>query len=325
VLKQFTDVLLGPGEQGGGSGPTCFAVSRDSTLLLLANPKLSVPPEITVYDLKTKKLAHRIRFRVEEQPIRQALFCQDHSIVYVVKSIYGTPILRRVGLDGRVFFETDAAHLPQSVVKDLQRDVEQYSRVVPHSGELNTMGWRFLSMDDDGAIYVAIAASALKYANDGKSVGVVPGAGYWNGHGFYRLDQVDKFVLGGRLSVFDEAGKQNTVIDLPKDRQTAVEFLMRKDYYDGFPNPLLGVDPEGCIYAFRRVSFGGRRTKGYESTGDVYVLKFTRDGTLSKKLLLPDSAYGLFYRDRDVFLGADGTLYYWKFFPDRMELHSTKL
>ncbi len=89
----------------------------------------------------------------------------------------------------------------------------------------------------------------LHYDQNGELLGIVPGIPGISSNFFFWLTPEEKYLLGGKLSVYDKNGKLvKSSIDLPQNRKENPLFQQEDKYGRPWFIPIIGTDIQENIY-----------------------------------------------------------------------------
>jgi hypothetical protein len=154
--------------------------------------------------------------------------------------------------------------------------------------------------------------------------GFVPGIPGASGKFYFWLSPIGKYIVGGNLSVYTKDGTQVKSILIPKNREKNIIF-QKETKYGSWYIPIIGTDAKDNIYLLteekKEIPIVIKKVHNAEYTinYDNIILKVNLDGEVCKIYKTPGPIIDLGMK-KQIQVTPDGSIYYWKYFIDRMEL-----
>jgi hypothetical protein len=328
TLRFNRDINVWKSEGGifgrGRSCPDCFAINKDRTKLIIEEGPTAMSPRfrLKVFDLKTKKLTASL----DAPQTDQMAFLPDGKIIYRDVSI-----IRKISSDGKTLWDVSDKAVPDTIIQQVDQEKTiyfnlYYKKILDLEWKtdksnpiLGMIIWLFFSINDQGELFISAYGSVLKYSAKGELLGIVPGMGYPATNCLFRLEDVgEMYKIGGRLSVFSD-GKKIREVTIPKDRSLLPEFQEKREQFS-YIREISGVDANENVYITQvQIAYSTKTDPLSFFDSVVYKFNSTTGALLQKYVLIKSASYGLEARNAAQIM-SDGTIYYWKYSDDKMEL-----
>ncbi|HOK05293.1 MAG TPA: hypothetical protein PLN24_08580 [Victivallales bacterium] len=307
------DVFFGPGEGEIGYAPKVFYV-RNHILAIDNHGK----HEIRLYDIKSKNFINV--FPIPSGEVEDIVVDSKGDIYYLINrwSAKGKCIGSMVY---KITKNSNSPFIPEFSMLPIYTKEKIYQNFSLDSK--SKLDWEELFIDKHDNLYIRILGKIFQFNSKGDLVKMVPGVPNVDGNLFFWLTPEDEYLVGGRLLMYTKEEKKAESYNIPNVREDNLLFKKKYEYRREFI-PIGGIDVNKNIYLLIQEKkepdvIEKVGVVSYDILYNIIVLKFSYQGKISRVYRIPGPIAD-FKMKKEIRVTPDGSIYYWKYFKDRMEL-----